>query len=255
MNYKEVESDVEDGVDDSDCESEAVIVVKSDGNSDREHGVSSKGSAERGRGGDGGGDDDNDDGDDGDDDDEDNDDGDDDALQGSAAAVANDKDDKDDKNSKDDKDDQDEDEDDEYDEEEEWILEQIQTAEQAKPQGWTEESKDEALRALLTLDCFASSDGWMDGWMGLIVRAFSPPPPGESLLHRVRWHRVILDEAHAIKDRSCNTAQAAFSLDAENRWALSGTPLQNRVGELYSIIRYMRMYPYGYYFCSHKVGL
>ena len=71
----------------------------------------------------------------------------------------------------------------------------------------------------------------------------------DSALHAIHWHRVILDEAHAIKDRSCNTAQACFMLEANYRWALSGTPLQNRVGELYSIVRFLRSDPYSYYFC------
>ncbi|KAF9958104.1 DNA repair protein rad16 [Modicella reniformis] len=72
----------------------------------------------------------------------------------------------------------------------------------------------------------------------------------DSLLHRIKWHRVILDEAHNIKERSCNTARAAFALEAERRWSLSGTPMQNRVGELYSLIRFMQADPYGYYFCK-----
>ncbi|OEL34554.1 ATP-dependent helicase rhp16 [Dichanthelium oligosanthes] len=58
---------------------------------------------------------------------------------------------------------------------------------------------------------------------------------GQSPLHSVRWERIILDEAHFIKDRRCNTARAIFELESEFKWALSGTPLQNRVGELYSL--------------------
>ena len=50
---------------------------------------------------------------------------------------------------------------------------------------------------------------------------------------------VILDEAHNIKERSTNAAKAAFALDASYRWCLSGTPLQNRVGELYSLVRFL----------------
>ena len=50
----------------------------------------------------------------------------------------------------------------------------------------------------------------------------------DSVLHSIKWHRVILDEAHNIKDRSCNTARGAFALKAEYKWCLSGTPLQNR---------------------------
>ncbi|OAV97831.1 hypothetical protein PTTG_25838 [Puccinia triticina 1-1 BBBD Race 1] len=71
-----------------------------------------------------------------------------------------------------------------------------------------------------------------------------------SLLHQIEWHRVILDEAHNIKDRSCNTAKGAFELKAKYRWCLSGTPLQNRVGELYSLIRFLGADPFSYYFCK-----
>ncbi|CAD6223686.1 unnamed protein product [Miscanthus lutarioriparius] len=73
---------------------------------------------------------------------------------------------------------------------------------------------------------------------------------GQSALHSVRWERIILDEAHFIKDRRCNTARAVFELESEYKWALSGTPLQNRVGELYSLIRFLQIFPYSNYFCK-----
>lgn len=73
-----------------------------------------------------------------------------------------------------------------------------------------------------------------------------------SALHSFCWWRVVLDEAHFIKSRSSQTAAAAFSLSSIHRWCLSGTPLQNRVGELYSLIRFLRIDPMGYYFCRQK---
>jgi DNA repair protein RAD16 len=68
----------------------------------------------------------------------------------------------------------------------------------------------------------------------------------------VSWFRIILDEAHLIKDRSTSTAKAVFNLVSLNKWCLTGTPLQNRVGELYSLIRFLRVDPHAYYYCRGK---
>mmetsp|Transcript_8330 Transcript_8330/g.23887 ORF Transcript_8330/g.23887 Transcript_8330/m.23887 type:complete len:988 (-) Transcript_8330:202-3165(-) len=77
----------------------------------------------------------------------------------------------------------------------------------------------------------------------------SKPKDGMSMLHQIAWRRIVLDEAHCIKDRRSNTAKAVFALNARYRWGLSGTPLQNRVSELYSLVRFLRLSPYSYYFC------
>eukprot|EP01032_Pedospumella_encystans_P014510 gene14510-16657_t len=73
-----------------------------------------------------------------------------------------------------------------------------------------------------------------------------------SVLHMVSWFRIILDEAHLIKDRSTSTAKAVFNLTSLNKWCLTGTPLQNRVGELYSLIRFLRVDPHAFYYCRTK---
>ncbi|KAG5639348.1 hypothetical protein H0H81_004069 [Sphagnurus paluster] len=78
---------------------------------------------------------------------------------------------------------------------------------------------------------------------GMIVKEKSP-------IHEVHWNRIVLDEAHNIKERSTNTAKAAFELKSNFRWCLSGTPLQNRVGELYSLVRFLGGDPFSYYFCK-----
>jgi DNA repair protein RAD16 len=72
----------------------------------------------------------------------------------------------------------------------------------------------------------------------------------KSAIHQIQWHRVVLDEAHNIKERSTNTAKGAFELKSSFRWCLSGTPLQNRVGELYSMIRFLGGDPFSYYYCK-----
>ncbi|XP_073226604.1 ATP-dependent helicase rhp16 [Cicer arietinum] len=72
----------------------------------------------------------------------------------------------------------------------------------------------------------------------------------KSFLHAFKWQRIILDEAHYIKSRHCNTAKAVLALESSYKWALSGTPLQNRVGELYSLVRFLQIVPYSYYLCK-----
>jgi DNA repair protein RAD16 len=72
----------------------------------------------------------------------------------------------------------------------------------------------------------------------------------QSPLHCVKWGRLVLDEAHRIKQRTNSTSLAAFALAADYRWCLSGTPLQNRVGELYSLVRFLRFSPFAHYFCK-----
>lgn len=71
-----------------------------------------------------------------------------------------------------------------------------------------------------------------------------------SVLHNIDFYRVILDEAHNIKDRQSNTARAVNSLKTQKRWCLSGTPLQNRIGEMYSLIRFLNINPFTKYFCT-----
>ena len=66
------------------------------------------------------------------------------------------------------------------------------------------------------------------------------------------WQRVVLDEAHRIKSRVTSTCQAAFALRAEKRWCVSGTPLQNRVGELFSLVRFLQLKPFAYSHCQKK---
>ncbi|KAJ3820759.1 SNF2 family N-terminal domain-containing protein [Lentinula raphanica] len=63
-------------------------------------------------------------------------------------------------------------------------------------------------------------------------------------LFRVRWFRVILDEAHYIKNKITSAAKACVSLESKFRWALTGTPMQNDISELYSIFQFLRLKPF-----------
>ncbi|KAH8177065.1 type III restriction enzyme, res subunit domain-containing protein [Sarocladium implicatum] len=72
----------------------------------------------------------------------------------------------------------------------------------------------------------------------------------QSVIHAIHFHRIILDEAHSIKTRSSMTAKACFALKTDYRWCLSGTPLQNRIGEFFSLIRFLNIRPFAQYLCK-----
>ncbi|KAK1303788.1 hypothetical protein QJS10_CPB11g02334 [Acorus calamus] len=70
-------------------------------------------------------------------------------------------------------------------------------------------------------------------------------------LAKVRWFRVVLDEAQTIKNHRTQVARACSALRAKRRWCLSGTPIQNAIDDLYSYFRYLKYDPYSGYksFC------
>lgn len=59
------------------------------------------------------------------------------------------------------------------------------------------------------------------------------------ILKEVLWDTIILDEAHIIKNPKSKTAEAIFSVRAQRRIAITGTPLQNNVNELWSIFNFL----------------
>jgi SNF2 family DNA or RNA helicase len=61
------------------------------------------------------------------------------------------------------------------------------------------------------------------------------------------FYRVILDEAQCIKNKSTLAARAACQLKSVTRICLTGTPMMNNVGELYSLIHFLRIRPYNEY--------
>jgi SNF2 family DNA or RNA helicase len=53
-----------------------------------------------------------------------------------------------------------------------------------------------------------------------------------------RWDLLVLDEAQAIKNPDSQVARAAYAVEAETRLALSGTPVENRLDELWSLLHF-----------------
>jgi SNF2 family DNA or RNA helicase len=65
-----------------------------------------------------------------------------------------------------------------------------------------------------------------------------------SPLFQIYWYRIVLDEAHIIRNPSAGLSVAACGLAADRRWAVTGTPVQNRLDDLGSLIKFLRIKPF-----------
>ena len=63
--------------------------------------------------------------------------------------------------------------------------------------------------------------------------------PNVKCLLNITFDRVILDECHMIKRASTRRARACGMVLAKNRWCLSGTPFQNKLGEFANLLRFL----------------
>ena len=73
----------------------------------------------------------------------------------------------------------------------------------------------------------------------LVVTSYALLPRDAEMLEAVSWGGIVLDEAHNIKNPSTKQAQVARRLKGGYRTALTGTPLENRLQDLWSIMHFL----------------
>ncbi len=80
-----------------------------------------------------------------------------------------------------------------------------------------------------------------DGFRGyhLVLTTYGVLRRDASRLRHVRWDYAILDEAQAIKNERSQASKAARLVRATNRLALTGTPVENHVGELWALFEFL----------------
>ncbi|KAF1927266.1 uncharacterized protein M421DRAFT_394374 [Didymella exigua CBS 183.55] len=64
----------------------------------------------------------------------------------------------------------------------------------------------------------------------------SPSP-----LSKIHWFRIVLDEAHKIRNQNTKMFRAVQQLPAQRRWCLTGAPIQNRLEDLGSLVAFLRL--------------
>jgi hypothetical protein len=72
----------------------------------------------------------------------------------------------------------------------------------------------------------------------LVVTTYGLALRDHAELAAVDWHRVVIDEAQAIKNAGTKQARAVRAIEAPHRIALTGTPVENRLADLWSIMEF-----------------
>ncbi|QRW12247.1 hypothetical protein RhiLY_11246 [Ceratobasidium sp. AG-Ba] len=73
---------------------------------------------------------------------------------------------------------------------------------------------------------------------------FTVGPEATSPLQSVRWFRIVLDEAHSIKEPTTIGSRACCDLVADRRLCLTGTPVQNKLDDVFALIKFIRLEPF-----------
>ncbi len=105
-----------------------------------------------------------------------------------------------------------------------WVRELEKFAPSLRVLRWTGDQRGNEVDRLAEVDVVLTTYGVLRRDVGLLAR--------------YRWRNFVLDEAQAIKNARSQTAECARAVPADFRLALSGTPLENHLGELWSYFEF-----------------
>ncbi|KDE09764.1 hypothetical protein MVLG_00164 [Microbotryum lychnidis-dioicae p1A1 Lamole] len=67
---------------------------------------------------------------------------------------------------------------------------------------------------------------------------------GHGLLFKLCWYRIVIDEAHFIRNRMTKMSRACVELDGVFRWCLTGTPVINSLADYFPLLKFLRIRPW-----------
>lgn len=86
----------------------------------------------------------------------------------------------------------------------------------------------------------------------IVISTYDIIARGSCMLNEIIWDRAIFDEAHALRNSNTGRHKGAKKLDAKIKWLISGTPIQNRKSDFYSLCDIIGLKS-DYYTCSENL--
>ncbi len=77
------------------------------------------------------------------------------------------------------------------------------------------------------------------GAFDVVVASYGMMQQDTDAFTQQHWHTIVLDEAQAIKNSSTKRSQAAMALNGDFKMIASGTPVENHLGELWNLFRFI----------------
>ncbi len=91
----------------------------------------------------------------------------------------------------------------------------------------------------MSVNIYHGPDRTLDAAADLTLTSYALLRLDKDRLAEVEWTYLVLDEAQNIKNHRSQTARSAFAMRAHHRLCLTGTPVENRLEELWSLFRFL----------------
>ncbi|KFA52196.1 hypothetical protein S40293_00600 [Stachybotrys chartarum IBT 40293] len=114
--------------------------------------------------------------------------------------------------------------------------------------GWIEEINKHTLPGTLTTYKYHGTDRRLSSTSPpyqIIISTYGTVAAdfkrGGGILSKFHWYRLILDEAHFVRNSATDQFKAVSNISASIRWCMTGTPFQNSLNDLATLVRFLRV--------------